>query len=76
MTSHNQASLLSDTQTTQLAFIRDLGPYYHLVKGSNDEGTFFDRLFDLWFLRWPLKLQDYEGDADFLAHGIGSKKKV
>ncbi len=47
----------------QLTLIDSLAPYFRHLKAC-DLDMFFERLFDLWFIRWRLKLQDYGGKID------------
>ncbi|KAG5651244.1 hypothetical protein H0H81_009340 [Sphagnurus paluster] len=62
-----------DAVKDQKAFIAALGPYRNLVL-RKDRQEFEDRLENYWFIRWPLKLQDFE-DADFLYHRMGQIKE-
>ena len=59
----------------QLKLIDSLAPYFRHLKEC-DLDLFFERLFDLWFIRWRLKLQDYGGEISFLNDGIEHQKEV
>jgi hypothetical protein len=66
---------MSETEKDQKQFIKTLGPYYALAKGSRLGSNFLKRTFNIWFTRWPLHLRDYE-DADFMRHHRESIEKV
>ncbi|KAF8907606.1 hypothetical protein CPB84DRAFT_1843824 [Gymnopilus junonius] len=59
----------------QEALVRDLAPYYHEVQGTDHEETFLDRLFNLWFICWPLRLAAHAGDYEMLLHAQEAQKK-
>ncbi|KAF8202452.1 hypothetical protein BJ912DRAFT_920809 [Pholiota molesta] len=58
----------------QVELIKDLAPSYRAVKGRKDGPMFIGRLFDLWFIRWRLKLQDYGGSEEALEDARVQKK--
>lgn len=60
----------------QRQFVRDQAPYLKLAEALGQEENFLDRLFTLWFVRWPLRLQDLDSDQDFLDHNKARVKKV
>ena len=57
-------------------FIRDLAPYLKLARALDQESLFLDRIFTLWFVRWPLPLKDFANDKDWLDIKIMLAKKV
>jgi len=59
----------------QRAFIEEVAPYWELAKGEGVEEAFFERYFNLWFIRWPLNLRDYF-DVDFMEDRRCLWKKV
>jgi hypothetical protein len=60
----------------QRQFVRNQAPYLKLAKALGQEDIFLDRLFTLWFIRWPLRLNDLDSDQDFLDHNKARVKKV
>lgn len=60
----------------QVELIKDLAPSYRAVKDRKDGPMFLGRLFDLWFIRWHLKLQDYGGSEEALEDARAQKKGV
>lgn len=59
----------------QKAFIADLGPYSKTVD-KKDRGAFFERIYHLWFVRWKLDVQNFEGDVDFMKYRRSLIEKV
>jgi hypothetical protein len=59
----------------QQGFIKNLGPYHKLALAQDQLEPFLNRIYTLWFFRWPLRKTDYY-DEDFLQHDKGKKKKV
>lgn len=60
----------------QTQFVRDQAPYLKLAKALGQEDMYLDRLFTLWFIRWPLRLKDIDSSQDFLDHKKARVKKV
>ena len=54
-------STISEQFADQVVLIDALAPYFRHLKRS-DKRIFFARLFDMWFIRWRLKLQDHGGN--------------
>lgn len=65
----------SESFAEQLVLIKALAPYFRQLD-SRDTGTFFERLFDLWFIRWRLKLQDFGGQISRLNKGMRRQMEV
>jgi len=70
-----QRLLLSGEERVQNEFIKALGPYFARAKFENRDQDFLARTFNIWFVRWPLKLRDFE-DADFMQRSHQSIEKV
>jgi hypothetical protein len=72
------ASLDSESveKKDQTQFVHDQAPYLKLAKALGQEDIFLDRLFTLWFIRWPLRLKDFDSNQDFLDHNKARVKKV
>ena len=62
-------------RTVQKEFITVLGPYLRLAKTHGQEDSFFERVYTLWFIRWPLNPSDHE-DTDAMEDYKSSTKKV
>ena len=62
-------------ESAQMEFITHLGPYLRLAQIKGQEQIFFDRVYTLWSVRWPLKQQDFE-DEDAMRDYKNSTKKV
>ncbi len=43
---------------------------------GTDRELFIERLYDSWFIRWRLKLQDYNRRVKFLNEAIRLKEQV
>ena len=39
--------------TSQNDYMFEMGPYLRLAKAKNEEDLFYERLFKVWFERWP-----------------------
>lgn len=70
-----QGASLEHFTTEQLVLIDALAPYFRHLN-SCDAETFFERLFDLWFIRWRLKLQDFGGNIGRLNNGMRRQMEV
>ncbi|KAF8178008.1 hypothetical protein BJ912DRAFT_1063349 [Pholiota molesta] len=57
----------------QLTLITNLAPYFRHLNDGKDADAFFERLFNLWFVRWRLKLQDYGRCQRRLDQGMNEK---
>ena len=66
---------LSGEEHIQNEFIKALGPYFARAKFDNREQDFLAHTFNIWFVRWPLKLRDFK-DADFMQRRRQSIEKV
>ena len=62
-------------RTVQKEFITILGPYLRLAKSHGQEDSFFEHVYMLWFICWPLKPSDHE-DTDAMEDYKNSTKKV
>ena len=72
----SSAGVLDRTkESAQMEFITLLGPYLRLAKIDGQEQIFFDRVYTLWFVHWPLKPHDFE-DEDTMRDYKNSTKKV
>lgn len=60
----------------QLMLIANLAPYFRHLNHGNDADAFFEHLFNLWFVRWHLKLQDYGRCQSRLDQGMNEKMQV
>lgn len=60
----------------QLMLIESLAPYFRHLNHGDDADAFFERLFDLWFVQWRLKLQDYGRCQSRLHEGMSEKMQV
>lgn len=69
-------SASSGERSAQVAFIVELAPYYRAIRHIDSASDFLGQLFDLWFIRWRLKLQDYGGNIESLNDGIRQKMEV
>lgn len=70
-----QRLVLSGEKRVQNEFVKTLGPYFARAKFEDQGAEFLSRVFNIWFVRWPLKLCDFE-DADFMLHRRQTIEKV
>ena len=49
-------------ESAQMEFITLLGPYLRLAKIKGQEQIFFNNVYMLWFVHWPLKQHNFEDE--------------
>ncbi|KAF8950644.1 hypothetical protein BDZ97DRAFT_1770998 [Flammula alnicola] len=57
----------------QIKLINQLAPYYKKAVETGERQDFLEHVYNLWFIRWCMKLEDYE-DQGFLKHTMGKMR--
>ncbi|KAF8958687.1 hypothetical protein BDZ97DRAFT_1761921 [Flammula alnicola] len=57
----------------QITLINQLAPYYKKAIEADERQDFLEHVYNLWFIRWCLKLEDYE-DEGFLNHTMAKMR--
>jgi len=68
-------NLFPDDETSQKEFMQNLAPFLRLARAQGKETLFLERMFNLWFVRWPIKVTDCK-NRDLLAFTRSSIEKV